>query len=222
MKVTELFTQINAAYRGTDDDAPSAGSTDYDLWLATANRKQDEWAKNPKINWRSLFETRDMGTISATQDYDLDDDFIGPSDKIIVRLSSGQKIEYQIADPSERDRFYRSVYIAGRDPKVLTFYDTITSSSQIFGGTLEVPGYFAPDPLTKATSTIAVDDPYWLVYAVASELAFNDLTYESKYPDLNAKANNLWANMVSANRRGTNNNPRRARTNVTRIPGSNR
>lgn len=220
MITSTLFTQINSAYRGSDDDAPAVGTTDYTLWLGTINRKQNEWATDADNDWSSLFELRTMGTIATgTQSYDLDDDFMAPSDSIIVTTPTGD-VEYRITKPGERGRYMRSVYISGHDPKVLTFYDTIVSTNPIVGGALKVPGFFLPSDLVNPTDTVLVDDPYWLVYAVASELAFNDLTYESKAADLVAKANNMWSKMVKRNRRGTSDNPRVIRTNVQRIPGN--
>lgn len=220
MILSSFFAQVNTAYRGADDDAPTSG-TDFNLWLNTTNRKISEWATDGKNVWQSLFDIREIGTISNTsQTYDLDSNIIVPADSVIVTTLLNKDIEYVICKPQERKRFLNSVYISGNNPQVLTFQDTITSTSQIIGGTIKVAGYYLPDDLAIATDTIPVDNPYWLVYAVASELAFNDLTYESKAPDLNAKANNLYGIMSSNNRRGTNNNPRTARTNVNRIPGT--
>lgn len=221
MEVSTLFTQINTAYRGSDDDAPAAGTTDYTLWLATINRKISEWASDGKNTWQSLFDIRTIGTISAgTQTYDLDADIILPADNVIVTTTNGHDIEYTICKPQERKRYLNAVYISGHNPQVLTFVDSILSSNQIVGGSLKIAGYYTPEDITSLTDTVPVDDAYWLVYSVASELAFNDLTYESKAADLTAKANNLYAGIVSNNRRGTNNNPRIARTNVNRIPGT--
>ncbi len=53
--------------------------------------------------------------------------------------------------------------------------------------------------------------------AVASEIAFNDITYEDKASDLNAKANALYRQMVSDERKGTYNNPIQTPVNVYRI-----
>lgn len=219
MNLTQLFTQVNAAFRGSDDDAPTSG-TDFSLWLATTNRKISEWARDGKQTWQSLFEIREIGTISAgIQDYDLDDDILIPADSVIVTTTSNQDIFYRISKPQERARFYiyRSVYISGRDPQILTFQDTITSNSQIIGGTINLGAYFLPEDLGSSGDTIPVDDPYWLVYAVASELAFNDITYSDKSSDLNNKANALYDQMISNNRKGTSDNPRILNTNVNRI-----
>lgn len=285
MLVSTLFDQINGAYRGSDDDAPTTG-TDYTLWLNTINRKISEWAGDDKNVWKSLFKyekPNEPGTVATTgtttltgtntyftdyqvgdtvlvsgetvrtiatitsdtvltvtvafsntassmtfthatiiadgvQSYSIHRNFMYPSDKAFVSTAT-QDIEYMIGKPQERSRYTNEVYISGANPQTLTFYDTIstTQNDQLIGGTLKVPGYYAPDDVTALTDIVPVDDPYWLVYAVASELAFNDLTYEDKAIDLNAKANNLYSGMVSMNRRGSNNTPRVARTNVERI-----
>jgi len=55
---------------------------------------------------------------------------------------------------------------------------------------------------------------------VAAELASNDLTYESKYPDLAGRANELYKQMATNNRRGTSGNPRTVQTKVDRITGA--
>jgi len=287
MNVTQLFSQINAAYRGSDDDVPAASSTDWTLWLATANRKLAEWATDDKNNWMSSFQVNspvEAGTVSTTgtttltgsstyfTDYNVGDTIlvsgetvrtIGtitsdtvltvtvafsntasaktfthaaiiktgvqsysvhrslylPSDYVTV-TSSNNIAKFMIGKPQERDRFVDEVYLSGRNPQTLTFYDDIESTSNLVGGTLKIVGYYLPTELTSDTDLIVVDDPYWLVYATASELAFNDITYSDKAPDLNAKANSLYSGMVSINRRGTSNYPRIARTNVKRIVGT--
>lgn len=214
MNLSTLFAQINSVYRGSDDNAPTAGD-DFSLWLLTTNRKINEWATDATNNWRSQYETRAIGVVTAgVQTYTLDTDFIAPSDSITV-TENGINTEITIGEP--QDRTPGTAYIVG---KQLTFVDTLTASSSLVGGTINVHGYYLPTDMVDATSIVPVDDPYWLVYAVASELAFNDLTYESKAPDLVAKANNLWAKMVYANKKGTAGNPRKVRYNVQRIYGS--
>lgn len=288
MIVSELFSQINSAYRGADDNVPTSGTPDYTNWIAATNRKIQEWATDSKNNWASNFyyeKPNEPGTVATTgtttltgtsthftdyntgdtilvsgetvriidtitsdtvltvtvafsntasgktfthasiiktgvQSYSLHRNLINPSDKTYIQISTTNIPEFVIGKPQERDRYLSEVYISGKNPKTITFYDTIdaTNNSSWIGGTLKVPGYYTTDAVTGDDDEILVDDPFWLVYAVASELAFNDLTYEDKAPDLNAKANNLYQGMVNDNRRGTNNNPRVARTNVYRIP----
>jgi len=284
MIVTTLFTQINGAYRGTDDDAPASGTPDFTLWLATANRKISEWATDDKSTWGSNFyysEPSEPGTVATTattaltgtstnftdyrvgdkitvsgetvrtiatipsatsltvtvafsstttsatfthrsiiatgvQSYNLHRNFNYPSDKTLVSTTA-QNYEYVLGEPQQRERFQNEVYISGMNPQVITFQTAIASTDPIVGGTLIVPGYFLPPDLTSTSDVVPVPDPYWLVYAVASELSFNDQSYSDKSPDLNAKANNLYSQMVSKNRRGTSENPRTVPTSVSRI-----
>ena len=285
MILSELFSQINATYRGTDDDAPVVSTTEWTMWLVTTNRKLNEWSTDDKNNWSSNFRITppsEAGTVATTgtttltgtstyftdynvgdtlivsgetvrtidtitsdtvltvtvafsntasaktftratiiktgvQSYSLNRSLYLPSDYATVTLSTSIS-KYMIGKPQERDRFENEIYISGRNPQIVTFYDTVATN--IIGGTFSMPGYYFPADFTAETDVVPVDDPYWLVYAVASELAFNDITYSDKAADLNAKANNLYSGMVSINRRGTSNYPRIARTNVTRIPGT--
>lgn len=220
MVLSELIVRINDAFRG-DETSPVAGTDEYAYWLRTANRKVSEWARDTKQNWRSNFDIVEAGTIAVgTQAYDLDDTLLQPSDYVIVTPTTGVDIRYTLASPQERERYTNSAYVSGRDPQILTFYDDILTGNQIVGGTLKVPGYYLPDTMAIASDVVPVDDPNWLVLATASELAFNDITYEDKYVDLNTKANALYAQMVSANRKGSSGYPRQARTAVRRINGS--
>lgn len=220
MELQDLFDHVNAAYRGSDDNAPATGTPDYTQWLLTANRLQRRWATDPKNLWSSLFEIRDLGTIAAgTQTYEFDDEFIMPADKVIVTTtdSTPQQLRYVLIKPEERFDTFRAAYISGRDPQTLTFTDTFVTDTQPIGGILSLGAYWLPDDLVSATDTINVDDPYWLVLATASELAGNDITYSDKAVDLNSKADELYRQMSLMNRRGTYNNPRVTPTNVRKI-----
>lgn len=217
MNVTTAMTQINYAFRGTDDDPPTSGA-DFTYWLAVMNRKQSEWANDTKQNWSSLWSTDTVATVitSGQQTYNLGTTFLHPSDRVTV-TDNGQTFYFTVCEPQEASQFTSACYVSGSNPKKLTFIDTIDANTQYLGGTITVPAYHTLADLTAGADTILVDDPYWLVYAVASELAFNELDYSDKAPDLNAKANALYQQMANNNRRGTNDNPRTARYNVNRI-----
>lgn len=217
MILTELFTQVNTAFRGSDDDAPTSG-TDFTLWLNTVNRKQNEWSTDSTQNWRSLFFTDTLTPVItlATQTYNLPTNFVSASDRVAVTLA-GVVTYFTIIHPQETAYTQNCVYISGSNPQKLTFVDPIIATTGYLGGTITINGYHALADLTTGTDTILVNDPYWLVYAVASELSFNDQTYSDKAADLNAKANNLYQKMVRNNRRGTFSNPRITPTAVNRI-----
>lgn len=223
MLVSELITRINYALRGTDDDAPIEGSADADQWLSYANVKKDEWARDANESWSSLFAVTNLSSVvvSGTQTYNLATTFMRPADRVYVTTTDDDVIDFNLVEPQLRDTVAYPVYIAGDNPKKLTFVDLIDAGHQanLIGGTITVPGYFLPTDMTAFSGTVPVDDPNWLVYAVASEVAFNDVTYEDKVSDLNAKSNSLYMAMKQANRRGTPSHPRRIPTVVSRIKG---
>lgn len=222
MLVSALFARINYALRGIDDETPTEGSDEANYWLDVANRKKDEFATDPLENWTSLFEIRDLAdpVVALTQTYDLADDFLRPSDDVYVTTTDDERIDFNLLKPQLRDFVSNPVFISGYNPQKLTFVDDITASSELVGGTITVGGYFKPADMTAFSSVVPVDDPNWLALAVASEIAFNDVTYEDKAPDLNAKANALYTAMKASNRRGTITHPRSIPTRVKRIRGT--
>jgi len=111
-------------------------------------------------------------------------------------------------------------YISGLHPQSLTITTDIESTDSIVGGQLFTPGYYLPDDLSEETDVLPFLDPNWAVLAVASEIAFNDITYEDRAEALNAKANDLFSKMVRLNRGITFNSPRTVPTNVRRIRGT--
>jgi hypothetical protein len=215
MLVSVLFERINYALRGQDDEAPQEGSEEAIYWLNVINRKKDEWATDPFENWSSLFGVRDLtDPIEAgTQTYALDSDFVRPADTVYVTVGT-QKTYFNLVEPQLRDSVPSSVYITG---KVLNFTDEIEADSSLITGDITVPAFFQPADLTAFTDTVPVDDPNWLALAVASELAFSDVTYEDKAPDLLGMANDLYLKMKAGNRKGTITSPRKAQTKVNPI-----
>lgn len=215
MLVSSLISKISYALRGLDDVSPSEGSEEANYWLAVANQKKDEWATDPKHDWDSLFEERALVALVANGDntYNLPTDFIRATDSVFV--TNGTRVsEFTITTPSMRDRDSSSVYISGKNPEVLNFNGQIATTSQYNGGTITVPGFYLPADMTAFSDTVPVDNPYWLVFAVASEIAFNDTSYEDKAPDILAKANEYYMAMTAANRKGTVTLPRKIQTKV--------
>jgi len=132
---------------------------------------------------------------SGITSYNLPRSFITPSDKVLVTTST-QTYEFSIYSPQKRAS---DCYIYGNNPKVLTFSDPISVTGQLVGGVLTVPACFLPNDLVNATDLIPVDNPEWLVYIVASELARNDPAKDDQFPTLVAMANDLYSKMSIAN-----------------------
>lgn len=217
MNVTTLFTTCNSLFRGTDDNSPTSGD-DFTYWLNIANVKQDEWSTDSINNWNSLYSTDTLSPVIAagTQVYNLPTNFVAATDRVTVTVGTNTYY-FTIIEPEEKANTQNCVYISGSNPMKLTFVDPIIASTGYVGGTITIPAYHKLADLTAGADTVLVDDPYWLAYAVASELAGNELDYSDKAPDLNSKANGRWKKMVRNNRRGTHSNPRVAPTNVKRI-----
>lgn len=133
---------------------------------------------------------------TGVQEYSVHRNFYVPSDTVTVTTST-QDVTYGYIKPEAR--ITGDVYISGRFPKKLTFYNDIIATSQIVGGTLKVPGYYIPDDMVLSTDLVPVDDPTWLIYAVASELARNDPAKDSDFANLAGMANEIYRKMINAN-----------------------
>ena len=163
--------------------------------------------------------TRTPVVSSAVQVYNLNSRLIRPSDDVYVTTTDNERIDFSLLKPQLRDFVPNPVFISGINPQTLTFVDDITATSQLVGGTITVGGYFKPAELTAFSATVELPDPNWLAMATAAEIAFNDVSYEDKSSELNAKANALYMAMKAANRRGTITHPRTIPTSVRRIRG---
>lgn len=218
MLVSELITRVNYVLRGIDDDAPTEGTAEYNYWLDTYNRKKDELYRDVTKLWSSSYAVLEVGSITAseTPSFELEAEFLAPANYAYIIDAEDHRTEYEIIKPQELNINKQQIYIAG-NPQTLYFSQEIQSDAQIIDGTLYLPGYFMPDDVTASGEEILIDDPNWAVMAVAAEIAFNDLTFEDKYPDLNNKANALYIQMVKRNRRGTYGSPRVSPYNVRKI-----
>lgn len=141
--------------------------------------------------------TRQTIIASGVQEYSIHRSFMVPSDKVLVSTST-QDVPFVTGTVQDRDS--ADVYFYGRSPKTLAFYQDIAATSQIVGGTLKVAGYYVPDDMVLSTDLVTVDDPNWLVYATAAELARNDPARDDQYASLNGMANERYRMMIAANR----------------------
>jgi hypothetical protein len=209
MLVSQFYTHVNYALRGTDDDAPNHGTEEALQWIATLNRKKNELYEDVTKTWGATYAEQSLGNItaSANPSFALPANFIAPSNSVYIIQTDGQRVDIDFIKPKERTSS-RRVFVAGLDPQTLYFTTAITAGESIVGGELFIQGYFMPADVEDETDTIPLPDPYWGVMSVASEVASNDLSYEDKEAGLNAKANNLYRQMVRKNKRGTFGDPR--------------
>lgn len=196
MQFAELLQRIYTAYRGkTASRTPAFGTEKANIVLEIANRKVGEWARDIKHHWTSCFDTKSLTPVIdlSTFTYDLDDSFITPAKYFIVTKTDGTDVRVKLEKP---EKSYCKAYISGRNPKTITFNEIDPTFD---GGTIKAPAYYLPADMTAANSEVAVDDPNWLVYVVASELSRNDPAKVDQFPTLLGIANDLYQKMVDAN-----------------------
>lgn len=202
MTAQELLLDAYRAYRGKiDSRAPAWGTDKANTAISIANRKIREWATDPRNKWNSLFEIRALSatvdTDTPTNTYNLATDFYLPSDFAKIVKTDGSYVEYPIIKAQQRNVLSQCLYIHGSNPKKITFAQTIDTA--LNDGTIYVPGYYIPSSLSASTDVVPVDDPVWLVYIVAAELARNDAAKDDQFPNLQGMANDLYRKMSDAN-----------------------
>lgn len=156
---------------------------------------------------------------TGVQSYSLPRTLLTPSVVPYVVDTNSNKVKLDLVPVEEINDETQQVYISDRDPQTLTFSVTLASTDSLIGGTLHVPGYYMPADVSATTDLIPFLDPNWGVYAVAAQIAFNDITYEDKVEDLNTQANYLYGQMVKKNRNLVYNQTRKVPTNTYKIRG---
>lgn len=146
----------------------------------------------------SLSFTRAIIVDTTDQTYSLPRTLFLPSDYMKIVKTDTSYVEYPIVKAQQRNTpSGQATYIHGLNPKKITFAQDIDTS--LSGGTIYVPGHYIPAELTASTSVVPVDDPSWLVYITASELARNDPAKDDQFPTLVGMANECYLKMSNAN-----------------------
>ena len=220
-----FIQQVQIAYKG-NSNWPLPGTAKYLMYVAIAHRLQAEWAMDANVLWNSLFsEVTDTGTIQPTvQTYPLDSNVYYLSDSIYIVDTDGNNTEYRVVHPNARndnsgdnigytggDLGQPLVYLTGSasyqgsnltlnfvTPFQTTTNGIVTTSSDV-GGAIEFGAYLLPNDLKNPNDSVLVDDPFWLVWQTASELARNDPSKQDQVPNLTGMANDAYTKMVTAN-----------------------
>lgn len=221
MDVTDFLTNVNDTWHGTDEIAPGVGTDDANYWIRVASRVRRDLYKDLTKQWRSTIQTLNLGPMSASTSLviNLPANYLGAANDCYVIDNNGTRHDFDIVEPQDADYMKQQVYVSGMGPATLTFTKPVLSTDAFSNGTLYLPAYTLPADIdgSNGSNMIYVDDIDWLILATSAELAFNDVTYESKAPDLNAKATAAYKQMLNNNRRGTAGAPRKGRYDVTRI-----
>ena len=211
-----LIQKAWRAYKG-NTSWPSSGAKYLEM-VMIANDLKNQWALDAKVHWDSLFsQNNNIATVASnTQAYALPTNVFFLSDYIYVLRTDGNLDRFQVVHPEQRNdgTFAPGTIPGDGDPLVYLsgsfkggagnlMLNFVTLWSQMptadVGGTIQAGTYVLPADMVNATDVVPVDNPEWLVYAVAAEMARNDPAKEDQYPTLQGIANDFYGKMVKAN-----------------------
>lgn len=183
--------------------------------LALLNNYTDEWADEEGTDWQSLRQTFSLGTVTATDSYDLDDTIneVSSQEGDYVRINHPGGIMQSLYTIVPPQRLYDSgttINNYGQQEliangtcaiigKQLVFSRPFVSTDTQFGGDIVVAGYVQTDPLVNPKDLIQVDIPRWLCYRAAAEYIRTDVTRQQQVPNLIAEATEVMNQMKDLN-----------------------
>lgn len=181
----------------------SSSDSDWQKLLGYANLYIDNWANEPGVDWASLYDPAvAIGTVSATDSYDLDDSIRTisnqPDDYVQVTRLDGWSSSYSTVPPKDLKRFVSGNYCA-KVGTTLRFNKPFTADMHEFGGTITIPAYLYPDHLVRDNDSVPVDNPNWLVFMLAAKWVQNDVTLAQNYPQHLSEAADVMKAMKQNN-----------------------
>jgi hypothetical protein len=193
-----LLKATGSVYTGTP------GDDDWTKMLAIGNFCIDVFRDEPGVDWDSTYDPGvDIGTVSATDTFDLDDSIYKlskqPDDYVEISRLDGLTSKYTIVKANQLKRYTFGKYCA-KVGLTLKFNKPFTTDDLEYGGTITVPCHIAPEHLVNANDDVPVDNPNWLVLMSAAEWVQSDITLAQNYPGILAQANDAMSAMKQANR----------------------
>lgn len=182
--------------------APSSGTTKYNILLGIADNKQQEWASEPGIEWNSLYSLVTLAAVvSATDTFALTNtiDYLSKRETDQILLTNG--INTQPVKLVAPDQLYEYRYdlAAAQIGSNLKFSAAFDAASSLIGYSIKVPAILYVNDITSGSNTIQVDDPMWLVYAMAAEFVRNDVVKAGEYDHILQMAADRMRRMKQAN-----------------------
>lgn len=203
MSTAEFVAEVFQAATGKLPTFTS-GDSKWKNIVASGNRYIRRWAREPKVDWESLRDPAfSIGNVTATDSFDLDSSIrkLSQQEGDTVRIVHAGGVgytDYDIVD-ANRLRDYQFGNYCAKIGSTLRFNNAFTATSQQFGGTITVPAYLYPDPISDEGDEIPVDDPDWLVLVCAADYVRNDVTRKDLRADLISEANDCMERMKSDN-----------------------
>lgn len=180
---------------------PAEGTTKYNALLEIVDTMQQVWAEEPDTEWNSLYDLVDIGTITATDSFELDDtiQYISKREGDYALATNGTNTQtYRIVSNNQLYQ-YRDDYVVAQRGRSVVFPKAFTSTSTVFGYTLKIPAIIYPDDIADGSDEVQCDSPLWLAYMSAYEFVRGDLIKQTTKTDLLDMANSLMDKMKEAN-----------------------
>lgn len=190
---------------------PAAGTAKRELLTALAIKFYRSWQTEPDTEWDSLYQLVGAGTVTATDEFDLDTDinFIskreGNNVRILISGSTDNYINYTTVKPQQLYQYRTGNYCAHvveDGTHKIRFSRAFVAADQAIGGTIQVPAVIKLDDITSDTSEILIDNPEWLGKRIAAQYAFSFKSLRDMYDDLLALANEDMVSMKAGNTSG--------------------
>lgn len=212
--ITEAVADVEL--KATGKTTVLTTGTKYDRIIGLLNFYQRRWAREPGVDWASLYNPAfSLGTITATDSFDIDTSTIrklsdrqGDAVRIVWTDGVGYT-DYDIVDHDDLKIYSTGVnkesplgWYCAQINGQLVFNHTFVSTDPQFGGEIFVPCYVFPDAITSDnpdTDEVQVDDPDWLIVRAAAEYVRNDITRRQRYPELLSEANEIMTRMIDDN-----------------------
>lgn len=198
---------IQKAYKMAtgDDESISRSEPSYAKYVSILNDLQRDWYEEslvlPNERWASL-EREETIIISSDTQYDLDGELvIHPLSysPLSIILPSGNIVMPKLVSAAE---FIRSndenIFTASSDGKIINFKKEFINST--IGGRITYTYYVNLEEISNDDDNIIVDNPNWLVYMLAAEIARSDIVQAGQYGNLVALAQNSMTSMKNRQR----------------------
>lgn len=213
MSITDALA--DTYLKATGKTTTLTSGTKFNKIIGLLNFYQRRWAREPGIDWNSLYNPAvSLGTVTATDTFDIDTSSIRKlsdreGDTVRIVWSDGVGYtDYDIVDHDAlKDHYYgpnkenpRGWYCAQMGNQ-LVFNHTFISTDAQYGGEIFVPAYTFADAIvsTSMDDEVQVDDPDWLILRCAAEYVRTDLTRQNQFSNLLSEANEAMARMKADN-----------------------
>lgn len=182
---------------------PSVSSSKYARLFGYAKKIHRDFQTVDDADWDSDYQLVTAGTVTATDEFDLDEEIVKLSkregDRIYVLCTDGTtKIPYTLVATSElqANQYKNAVALQGQ---ALKFSRVFTSDEQAFGGTIYAPAHVKYDEITSVSDDVLVDDVSWFSATIGYFYCLPDARYHYRADDLLAESNRLMRAMTDKN-----------------------